>query len=208
MSKQKWIFWDIGSTLVNEQAAYDHRAREMLKDTGITFEEFDKLRLNLAWAGLEGNSAAISRLKLQKTPWPQDKELLYPAANSVLAELSERGFRMGIIANQTSGLEARLKNWGLLPYFEVIASSAEAGKSKPDPAIFSLVMDQAGCKPEEAIMVGDRLVHDIHPATHLGMQSIWVRQGMAAFIPMEYGKEATWIVNSIEEIPNVLKETE
>ena len=29
----KWIFFDVGSTLVDETEAYDHRAREMIEKT-------------------------------------------------------------------------------------------------------------------------------------------------------------------------------
>lgn len=38
----KWIFFDVGSTLVDETKAYDHRALDMIKDTNISFDEFDK----------------------------------------------------------------------------------------------------------------------------------------------------------------------
>ena len=31
----KWIFFDVGSTLVDETEAYDHRVREMIAGTNI-----------------------------------------------------------------------------------------------------------------------------------------------------------------------------
>lgn len=43
----KWIFFDVGSTLVDETDAYDHRVRDMVAGTGITFEEFDNMRIVL-----------------------------------------------------------------------------------------------------------------------------------------------------------------
>ena len=33
----KWIFFDIGSTLLDETEAYDHRIRDMISGTNITF---------------------------------------------------------------------------------------------------------------------------------------------------------------------------
>ena len=39
----KWIFFDVGSTLVDETDAYDHRVRDMIAGTGMTFEELDKI---------------------------------------------------------------------------------------------------------------------------------------------------------------------
>ncbi len=55
----QWIFFDVGSTLVDEAAAYDHRVRDMISGTSITFQEFDNARIAFAKQGLDGNSAAI-----------------------------------------------------------------------------------------------------------------------------------------------------
>ncbi len=35
-------FFDVGSTLVDETEAYDHRVREIIEETNITFSEFDE----------------------------------------------------------------------------------------------------------------------------------------------------------------------
>ena len=43
----KWIFFDVGSTLVDETEAYNHRAREMIENTGITFSEYDDKRIEV-----------------------------------------------------------------------------------------------------------------------------------------------------------------
>ena len=55
----KWILFDVGSTLVDETVAYDHRVRYMIAGTGIDFKEFDNMRIVLARQGLDGYSAAI-----------------------------------------------------------------------------------------------------------------------------------------------------
>lgn len=42
----KWIFFDVGTTLVDEEKAYDHRVFDMIiKDTEITFDEFNNKRI-------------------------------------------------------------------------------------------------------------------------------------------------------------------
>ena len=48
----QWIFFDVGSTLVDEAAAYDHRVRDMISSTSITFQEFDNARIAFAKQGL------------------------------------------------------------------------------------------------------------------------------------------------------------
>ena len=78
----KWIFFDVGSTLVDETEAYDHRVREMIAGTNITFQEFDDVRIALAKQGLDGNSAAIKHFRLTKTPWHSEDEVPCPDAHS------------------------------------------------------------------------------------------------------------------------------
>ena len=80
----KWIFFDVGSTLVDETEAYDHRVREMIAGTNISFKEFDDARIALARQGLDGNSAAIKHFGLTKTPWHSEDEVPYSDAQSTL----------------------------------------------------------------------------------------------------------------------------
>ena len=99
----KWIFFDVGSTLVDETETYDHRMREMIAGTSITFKEFDDVRIALARQGLDGNSAAIKHFGLTKTPWHSEDEVPYSDAHRTLAALIDKGYNLGIIANQKHG---------------------------------------------------------------------------------------------------------
>ena len=178
--KFSWIFFDVGSTLVDEAAAYDHRAREMLSSTDISFADFDEKRIELAMEGLDGNSAAIEFFGLTKTPWHSEDEVLFCDARATLDVLKSRGYNLGIIANQNAGLEDRLRAFQILEYFDIVASSAEIGAAKPDKLIFEKALAMAGCAPCEALMVGDRLDNDIFPAKALGMGTAWIKSGLAA----------------------------
>ena len=90
-------------------------------------------------------------------------------------------------------------------YFDVVTASAEAGYEKPDLRIFRLALEQAGCNPQNAIMVGDRLENDIVPARQLGMKTIWVRQGFAKYQSVEKECEKPdYIIENIGEIVKVL----
>ncbi|MBR5390174.1 MAG: HAD family hydrolase [Clostridia bacterium] len=180
-----WLFFDVGTTLVDETAAYDRRAREMLAGTGISFAAFDERRRAFARQGKDGNAEAIRFFGLAKTPWPGEEERLYPAVSGTLQRLRAQGYRLGIIANQAPGLSERLKAWGLEDLFDVVVSSAEAGVSKPDRAIFARALALAKCRPEQAVMIGDRPDNDLIPARELGMGTVWVRQGLAALMPAD-----------------------
>jgi HAD superfamily hydrolase (TIGR01549 family) len=131
-------------------------------------------------------------------------EAPYPCSKEVLSVLCTK-FKLGIIANQNFGAEDRLSRYGLREYISVIASSAEAGVSKPDRAIFQLALDKAGCRPHQAIMIGDRLDNDIKPAKALGMGTVWVRQGYHGLaMPRDESEKPDFTINSIDELPGIL----
>lgn len=184
----KWIFFDVGSTLVDESEAYDHRVRDMIVGTSITFKEFDDVRIALAQQGLDGNSAAIKHFGLTKTPWHSEDEVPYSDAHSTLSTLVDKGYKLGIIANQNLGTSERLEMWDLRQFFDVIVASAEIGYVKPDKKIFQKALELAGCTAEESIMVGDRLDNDIIPAKELGMNTIWIKNGLTKYQAKKLGK--------------------
>ena len=201
----QWIFFDVGSTLVDETAAYDHRVWDMISGTNITFKEFDDARIAFAKQGLDGNSAAIKHFGLTKTPWHSEDEMPYSDVHSTLAALRDKGYRLGIIANQNFGTAERLEMWGLRQFFEVIAASAEIGYAKPDKEIFEKAFELAGCCAEESVMVGDRLDNDIVPAKALGMKTIWIKNGLAQYQTAERGAGiADYQIGSLSELLLVL----
>ena len=172
-----WLFFDMGSTIMDETAAMEKRIRDSIEGTDITFEAFAAKMAEFRTMGKREDLAAFDYFGLKKAPWPRDTEYPYPDAEAVLRTLQARGYRMGIIANQSPGSEKRLAKFGLLPFFEVVCASAEEGVAKPDPEIFRRALTRAGCTPEEAVMIGDRTDNDVAPAKSLGMQTVLIRQG-------------------------------
>ena len=54
------------------------------------------------------------------------------------------------------------------------AASEEAGAEKPDPRLFALCAEKAGCAMEACAFVGDSLKGDILGAKAAGMMPIWL----------------------------------
>lgn len=201
----KWIFFDIGSTLVDEAEAYDHRVRDMIVGTDISFSEFDDVRIAFAKQGLDGNSAAIKHFGLSKTPWHSEDEIPYPDVQNTMAALREKSYQLGIIANQKPGIAERLETCGLRLFFDVIASSAEIGYAKPDKTIFENALKLANCTADESVMVGDRLDNDIIPAKALGMKTVWLKNGLAKYQSSELGEGfADYQISSLTELLQIL----
>ena len=203
--KVKWLFFDVGTTLVDEEKAYDYRVYEMIQGTNITFEEFNSKRIEFATQGLDGNSAAIKELGLKKSPWPSEKEILYDDTIELLEYLKSKRYKLGIIANQKQGLKNRLEKFGVLKYFDIVLASEEVGVSKPNRKIFELALSKVNCKANECFMIGDRLDNDIVPANQIGIKTIWIRQGLTKYQPIKLGRAySNFVVSSLSEIKDIL----
>ena len=62
----------------------------------------------------------------------------------------------------------------------------------------------ADCRPENAVMVGDRLDNDIFPAKSLGMKTVWLRRGFGALqIPKGPKYTPDHTIDSLTELPGI-----
>lgn len=200
----QWLFFDIGSTLVDESKAYEHRIKDTIKNSDISYEQFCNAMVDFAKQGLNAYDEAVRCLGLNRTTWHSEDEFLYPETVSALYALSKR-YKIGIIANQLPGTQERLNKMGIGEYICLTVSSAEAGVAKPDPAIFRLALERADCEAKNSVMIGDRLDNDIIPAKQLGMQTIWVRQGFGGMADIKNAEIiADHTVESIGEILSYL----
>lgn len=206
MNKIKWIFFDVGSTLIDETECYNHRIKDAIAGTDITFEQFNEKRIFFAKQNLKGDIEVLKFFGLTKTPWHFEDERPYEKAEAVLNALCERRYSIGVIANQALGTEKRLESWGLMKYIKLVVASAEEGVAKPDSEIFLRALKRADCLPENAFMIGDRIDNDIEPANRLGMRTIWVKQGFSIYQQPENDiQTADHIVDSLRDILEILK---
>ncbi len=205
ISQIKWIFFDVGSTIVDETQAYSHRAYDMLNGSNITFDEFDRKRIELSKQGYDGNSQAIKYFGLSKTPWHHEDEKLYESAKGILLYLKNKGYHLGIIANQSKGLTDRLRKFDVFDYFELIISSEDVGLAKPDTKIFQHALERIGCTPNQVIMIGDRLDNDIIPAKLVGMNTMWIRHGLSIYQDVTFGSGvADFVIDRLQSIELLL----
>ena len=215
----KWVFIDIGYTLVDEDEAVEDRILQIqgvLEDSGIPMT-CEEIRAILREAAAEQARSPISRafnmltdseelrgrLKAEVT-WRKELEKPYPEARHVLSALSER-YRLGIIANQPLGTVARLEKWGFSKFVSLCLPSAELGLSKPDLRIFEMAIERSGCEPEHAVMVGDRIDNDITPAKSLGWKTIRIKQGLSqGQVPTNAVQVPDFEVRRLQDVLDIL----
>ena len=196
----KWIFFDMGSTLIDETLAMEHRIREVIEGSDVTYEQFVEKKIFFAKQNKSADLETIKFFGLTKTPWHKEDERLFPDTMKCLKKLHGQ-YRIGIIANQSLGSKERLERFGILEYIDLVVASAEEGMAKPDKRIFMIALERAGCKVNEAAMVGDRLDNDIVPANEIGMYTICIKQGnLKDACPSEELEQPDMTVESLCEL--------
>ncbi|WCB97018.1 HAD-superfamily hydrolase [Baekduia alba] len=99
----------------------------------------------------------------------------YPDAAPALRTLRAAGLRLVVVSNWDVSLHEALAATGLEPLVDAALSSAEAGSSKPDGAIFRQALALAGDPaPSAVVHVGDSPEHDVAGALAAGLRPILV----------------------------------
>lgn len=204
MKQTNWVFFDIGSTLIDEEKAYQDRIRTAIAGTDITYQDFYQTMLGYFKENKKGDLEALKHYALKRPAWNASLEKLYPESKQLLKMLHPH-YKIGIIANQLPHLQERLRTFGIDVWIDLVISSADVGLAKPDRAIFELALQKANCPAENALMIGDRLDNDIVPAKQLGMQTVWVRQGFSRFTSVtDPAEKPNWTVDNLAEIVDIL----
>ncbi len=99
---------------------------------------------------------------------------VFPDVAPALEAYRGRGIRLVVVSNWDVSLHAVLADVGLSPLLDGILTAAEAGSSKPAPAIFAQALRLAGVTPAEAIHVGDSVDEDVAGARAAGIEPVLV----------------------------------
>ena len=106
-----------------------------------------------------------------------DKSRLYPGARELLQQLAAGGIRMAVISNKQEALSRLiLKALKIDAFFEIIAGGDTYPEMKPSPLPLVRVIEEFGCSPADAVMVGDS-INDIQAGNRAGIATIGCRWG-------------------------------
>lgn len=200
----KWIFFDVGSTLVDESKVYEERMKMVAETANVSYEYVYQTALEFYKENKKGDLEIMKLLNIKRPEWRHEYEILYSETKECLKKLSEK-YNIGVIANQSLGTEKRLEEFGILQYIDLVVASAEEGVAKPDKRIFEITLRRADCKPQHAVMIGDRIDNDIIPAKALGMKTIWIKQGFGKYWNILSEREqADYEVNNLSEVLEIL----
>jgi HAD superfamily hydrolase (TIGR01662 family) len=127
-------------------------------------------------------------------------------AFEVLEAIRKEGYRIGIIANgDSANIRSIIGTTGLQDYFNSIVISEEVDIEKPYQRIFEVALARLGVKPENSVMVGNKIDADILGANRAGMRSVWFRWNTRYSDTIDSSQEKPdFTINSLLELPGLL----
>lgn len=132
----------------------------------------ERFNILFQWHGLAVDACAFSTCYLDALA---HSSFLIEGAEEICRCLSERA-TLFILTNGIREVQlTRLAGSAIRPYIQGIIVSEEVGAGKPDPAIFSYALAQAGhTDKSRVLMVGDSLSADILGGIRFGIDTCWV----------------------------------
>ena len=125
---------------------------------------------------------------------------IFPDAVSTIKTLAERGYKLSIVSNTTSSVEApaMLAENGLTNYFHPVLLSCVEGSRKPHPSMFVQAARGMGVLPQNCAYVGDNLARDLIGAMQAGFGSV-VIINMNGYQTDEYDPDDDFQAETITE---------
>lgn len=164
--------------LIVERFRYPFRA------VGVEISDLRAKMLNDEFVGLTGT-----------------KTRLIPYAVELLEYLAPR-YTMHILSNGfTEAQYHKMRNSGIIDYFDRIFLSDEIGYNKPHPEIFARALQSTNTKKREALMIGDNFDADITGAHNSKIDQIYFRNGDSS-VKMKF--MPTYVVDHLKEIESIL----
>jgi len=203
----RWVVLDVGETLVDETRVF----RTWAEIFGLPeFTLMAVLGGSISNADKADDWRRFFEL-IQHPDWQDSRpdfearygslrpEDLYPDALRAIEGLKERGYRVGVAANQPARRHTELEALGVR--VEAMGMSDAMGVHKPDPAFFARTLELLGSPPPgDVAYAGDRVDNDVRPSAAAGMRAVWVRRGPWGLLHEDHDGVAHLVVRSLDEL--------
>ncbi|MDL2227373.1 YjjG family noncanonical pyrimidine nucleotidase [Bacteroidales bacterium OttesenSCG-928-K03] len=179
---------------------HNHIVWDLFKKNLISVEEVKSGRFLNTFEELEINSEFFDIKTLGKDYLNilACKTIIISGVKETLDQL-RKSYKLHILSNGFIEVQTnKLKNCGLLYYFDKIITSDTVGFKKPDARIFEFALKETNTSKDEVIYIGDEFETDIIGANNVGIDSVWFNPDKIKAPDGE--KEATFQVESFIEL--------
>ncbi len=193
MAKQRFIFFDVGNTLLFPNrprmlaplSADRHptleRWQELERRTKHEFDEGmmeGKVDHNFWWTfhtylleGIDGSDGRVRDELVENTRQSTNWDQILPGTREALERIRQE-YSIAVISNADGKIDAVLSRCGIADCFATITDSGTVGCEKPHPAIFEAALRAMKADPAESLYVGDVYSVDYVGARNVGMQAV------------------------------------
>ena len=193
MAKRRFIFFDVGNTLLFPNrgrmlaplpeekhptlAAWQALERRTKKefDQGLISGKIDH---GFWWTFhtylLQEANALDDRMRdaiVENTQKSANWDQILPGTRNALDRIREQ-YATAVISNADGRIDAVLRRCGIVDCFASITDSGKIGHEKPHPAIFAAALREMKADPAESLYVGDVYSVDYVGARKAGMQAV------------------------------------
>lgn len=171
------ILLDLDGTLVDAREAIAEGVIALACELGLSVPEpaWAAARVGYSphetWAllGAPDPGACVVLFRDRYLPGIPARTRVMPGARETLEALVARGHVLALATTRSAG-SARdtLEAAGLLGFVRAIGAGDEVARHKPAPDVLHLALERIGCRPEQALMVGDTTA-DVLAARAAGM---------------------------------------
>jgi len=193
MAKRRYIFFDVGNTLL-----FPNRARMLAplpaeKHPSLagwqalerrTKQEFDqgvmsgKVDHGFWWTfhtyllqKCDAMDDSIRDALVQNTQNSANWDQILPGTRDALDRMKQQ-YGIAVISNADGRIDAVLRRCGICDCFASITDSGKVGHEKPHPAIFAAALREMKADPADSLYVGDVYSVDYVGARNAGMQAV------------------------------------
>lgn len=193
MSKRRFVFFDVGNTLLFPNRAdilapvpkekhptllewqalerrtkhdFDRGLMSGKVDHGFWWNFYTSLVQELSIKDEAIRDQLVSNTQ-NSANWNQ----ILPGTREALDRIAS-GYETAVISNSDGNIDAVLRRCGICDCFSTITDSGNVGHEKPHPAIFAAALKAMKADPAESLYVGDIYAVDYVGARNAGMQAI------------------------------------
>lgn len=177
------VFFDFGGVIMRTE--YQSPRQQLAERFNMDYEEIDRAvfgatsarRASIGEITEEAHwFEVLKRFKLPRSDMPSFRDAFFGGdvidRDLVSTIRTLRGdFHTGLISNAWSGMRDFITREKVIDIFETVIISAEVGVAKPDAKIYSIALEQAKVKAEEAVFVDD-VLENIEACEKIGMKGI------------------------------------
>lgn len=112
----------------------------------------------------------------------------------------KRKYKLYILSNGFTDTQyKKMKNSGILGFFEDVFTSEKTGSSKPSEGIFRYALHHVSATPDDSLMIGDELEIDILGARNFGMDQVYFNPS-----GKPHNEKITFEITSLDELLKIL----